>query len=379
MVIFNHKSLLRLCVFIVLTGFYNCISHSSFAQKKKQTSLKDEEDGKFDLSNWIIEANGFVPIPLLITEPALGGFGGAMGLAFLNPVPGSPPNITTVLAGYTANKTWFVGGIHTKNIPEKGIKYRYGTVYANVNISLFRDIPVVGEQEFKFNFKMLPVFFEGTKQLGKSNWRAGFNYTFLWNRVGYNGELPDFVPEKEIDSHISMIAPVIQFDSRDNIFTPNRGTKVDFSYGLSQKWTGSDYEYSRLNLAYYSYWPVTEKWILGLRAEYQQVFNSPPFYLLPGINLRGVPAARYQGLQTTLSEIENRFDISSRSSIMAFGGLAKAFNGFEEFGDSDLAYNIGTGYRYLIARKFGLRMGMDVAFGPDDWGYYIIFGSNWLR
>ena len=64
---------------------------------------------------------------------------------------------------------------------------------------------------------------------------------------------------------------------------------------------------------------------------------------------------------------------------MAFGGLAKAFNGFDDFGESDLAYNIGTGYRYLIARKFGLRMGMDVAFGPDDWGYYIIFGSNWLR
>ena len=374
-----HISLLRLWISIVLTGFFYCISFSTFSQKKAEPSFRDEEDGKFDLSDWIIDANGFVPIPLLITEPALGGFGGALGLAFLNPVPGSPPNITTVLAGYTANKTWFIGGIHTKNIPEKGIKYRYGTVYANVNISLYREIPVVGEQEFKFNFKMLPVFFEGTKQLGDSKWRAGFNYTFLWNRVGYNGELPYFVPAKEINSHISMIGPVIQYDSRDNVFTPNKGTKVDFSYTISQNWTGSDYNYSRLNIANYSYWPVSKNWILGLRAEYQQVFNSPPFYLLPGINLRGVPAARYQGLQTALTELENRIDISSRWSIMAFGGLAKAFNGFDDFGESDLAYNIGTGYRYLIARKFGLRMGMDVAFGPDDWGYYIIFGSNWLR
>jgi hypothetical protein len=54
-------------------------------------------------------------------------------------------------------------------------------------------------------------------------------------------------------------------------------------------------------------------------------------------------------------------------------------NRFDQFNSSNLASCIGTGYRYLIARKFGLRMGMDVAFSSDDWGYYIIFGSNWIR
>ena len=43
--------------------------------KEKHVSLKDSVDGKLDLSDYIIDANGFIPIPLIITEPALGGFG----------------------------------------------------------------------------------------------------------------------------------------------------------------------------------------------------------------------------------------------------------------------------------------------------------------
>lgn len=369
----------------VFTAFLLCVlglfflSFQVSAQKKEKPSFKDPEDGKMDLSDWIIDANGFVPIPLLITEPALGGFGGALGVAFLSQVPQSPPNITTVMGGITANNTWFVGGIHSHNIPEKGIRYRFGALYGNVNISLYRDLPIVGEQEFPFNFKMLPVFFRGTKQLGDSKWYLGASYIFLWNRVGFEGELPSFVEQKEINSVISNFGPVLEFDSRDNVFTPNKGTKFEASFGFSQPWIGSDFTYSRLNLANFNYWPIRSNWVLGLRAEYQQVFENPPFFLLPGINLRGIPSGRYQGTQTLLTEVENRIDLNSRWSVMAFGGLAKAFNGFDQFDEKDLVYSIGTGYRYLIARKFGLRMGMDIAAGPDSWGYYIVFGSNWLR
>lgn len=376
--LFKKLDLSDLRIIFILAGSF-FLFYPSIAQQKEKPNLKDSKDGKLDLSDWIIDANGFVPIPLLITEPALGGFGGALGLAFLTPVAQSPPNITTALAGITANGTWFVGGVHSHNVPEKGIRYRFGAVYSNLNISLFRELPIIGEREFAFNFKMLPVFGRITKQLGSSKWYLGANYVYLSSKVSLNEELPDFISEKELDSNISSFGPIIEFDSRDNIFTPNRGMRIDASWSFSQDWIGSDYDYSMLSLASYSYFPIKEKWILGVRLEYQEMFGSPPFFLLPGINLRGIPAARYQNRQTILTEIENRIDINSRWSLMAFGGLAKAFDGFDEFSDQDLAYSIGTGYRYLIARKFGLRMGMDVAFGPDDWGYYIIFGSNWLR
>ena len=40
-----------------------------------------------DLSDYIIEANGFVPVPYLITEPALGGFGGDLFPIFIKKNP----------------------------------------------------------------------------------------------------------------------------------------------------------------------------------------------------------------------------------------------------------------------------------------------------
>ena len=52
-------------------------------EKKKHISLKDSTDGAFDLSDFIIDANGFIPVPILITEPALGGFGGGLVPVFL--------------------------------------------------------------------------------------------------------------------------------------------------------------------------------------------------------------------------------------------------------------------------------------------------------
>ena len=39
----------------------------------------------------------------------------------------------------------------------------------------------------------------------------------------------------------------------------------------------------------------------------------------------------------------------------------------------------GTGFRYELARKYGLHMGLDVAFGPDDPVVYVQFGSAWMR
>ena len=39
----------------------------------------------------------------------------------------------------------------------------------------------------------------------------------------------------------------------------------------------------------------------------------------------------------------------------------------------------GAGVRYLLARKHGLHMGIDVAVGPDKPIVYVVFGNAWMR
>jgi hypothetical protein len=35
------------------------------------------------------------------------------------------------------------------------------------------------------------------------------------------------------------------------------------------------------------------------------------------------------------------------------------------------------GFRYLMARRYGLRAGLDIARGPEDTVIYLAVGSNW--
>jgi len=37
----------------------------------------------------------------------------------------------------------------------------------------------------------------------------------------------------------------------------------------------------------------------------------------------------------------------------------------------------GVGFRYLIAKRFGLKAGLDVAVSNDDHGIYIQVGTAW--
>ena len=101
--------------------------------------------------------------------------------------------------------------------------------------------------------------------------------------------------------------------------------------------------------------------------------------MLPYLDMRGIPAFRYQGEADVLSELELRYDFVKRWSAVAFGGAGKAFDDWKQFGPSDWRLTYGGGFRYLMARKFKLRAGVDIARGAGYWSYYIVFGSSWLK
>ena len=51
----------------------------------------------------------------------------------------------------------------------------------------------------------------------------------------------------------------------------------------------------------------------------------------------------------------------------------------DEFDDKQSVVTGGTGFRYEIARDYGLHLGLDVAFGPDGTAIYVQIGSAWSR
>ena len=63
--------------------FLFLLSALTVVAQKKKVGMRDSLDGAFDLSDYLIEAHGFVPVPVIITEPALGGFGFGIVPVFL--------------------------------------------------------------------------------------------------------------------------------------------------------------------------------------------------------------------------------------------------------------------------------------------------------
>jgi hypothetical protein len=362
-------------------------------QVNKKYYLRDSVDGALDVSNWLIEANGFIPLTTIITEPALGGIGVAVVPIFLTKRPPhidtlngkivrtpNPPDITGAAAIYTANNTWLLGAFRSGSWIKQHIRYRIIAGYGDVNLTFYKTLPVVGEQSFDFSFKVLPVSGFAMKQIARSHWYGGIQYLYLNTEIKRTSPLfPDYVTPKEYKSNISQPGVITEYDTRDNIFTPNRGFKFHADFSVSNDKAGSDFNYTRLITYMYAYQPLAKNVTGGFRADMQQIFDAPPFYLLPFVDIRGIPSARYQGNKDALTEGELRWDLYKRWSVVGFGGIGKAFNSWDTFKDAELVYAYGTGFRYLVARKFNLRMGADIARGPEQWAFYIIFGSAWLK
>ena len=89
------------------------VSDASGLDAKRQGSARffDPEDGQFDLSYFLENPRGFLPIPIVVTEPAVGYGGGGAGM-FLRPrreagdEGWARPDISAVGAFATQNGTW---------------------------------------------------------------------------------------------------------------------------------------------------------------------------------------------------------------------------------------------------------------------------------
>jgi len=376
----------------LLCALLFCLSYSVVAQEKPGIILRDTLDGKLDLSRFLIEVHGFIPLAFIITEPALGGFGVGVAPIFLKKRPPAidtvrgkikirttPPDITGFAALYTINNSYLFGAFRQGTFLKARTKYRAVSGYGNINMAFYSSL-IGQEHRTDFNLRTIPFIGYLQKYIPGTRITAGIKYQFTQTQVRAESEtLPDFVTNKEIDSRVSSPGAIIDYDNRDNIFTPDRGYYIFASALWSDQIFGSDYEFENVNVYGLAYYPLRPNLIGGLRLEMKQVFGSPPFYMKPSLDLRGIPVMRYQGNIFSVAETEFRWDFVMRWSAVFFAGTGKAYDAWNEFNDVSWKSSGGAGFRYLVARQFKIRAGVDVARGPEQWAYYIVLGSNWSR
>jgi hypothetical protein len=346
------------------------------------SKLRSADDGWIDISGFLDTKYGFLPIAAPITEPAV-GLGVAGGLAFVNQrVGGDRPNITMVGGLGTENGTKGVMAGDLRHWFGRRLQTLVGVVFSSINLDFYGigHDSVLADHPLRYNLEPSGGLFEAKYRLGDTPLWIGAGYAFA--RTGVRFEAPagtPGLPDATRWSKVGSLAPSVTVDTRNNLFTPTRGTYVEGRVNLFSTALGGDDSFQRVRLIAMQFVPLHPRLSLGVRGEAAGTSRDTPFYLRPFIYQRGVPAMRYQGEDMAQIETELRWQFWKRFSVVGFAGTGATWAGSGGVERSKHVAAGGGGLRYEIARAYGIHIGADVAYGPDGRAFYIQFGSAWAR
>lgn len=339
-----------------------------------------------------------IPVPIFITEPAIGyGFGAAVGYiharkgesaAASDIVPGltngnvedlgsrrqRPPDISGIAAAYTERGSWGVGVGHSASWRHDRVRYFGAVGYTNIDAEFwFLNLP------FDAILAGVIVAQDLTFRLGDSNFFLGGKLTYLNTdaelKLGLE-ELPLTIADGRVED--LGIALHAFYDGRDNKMTPNTGQFFELVADQHFESRIGDFDYQRLGFQAQSFHRMAgRKLVLGFRLKIDAAFGDPPFWGYPWVSLRGVPALRYQNDIAGSVAAELRWNLFERWAMVIFGGAGATTGDALLFVDESGILAGGIGGRYLFRPQDSLWVGLDVARGPEDVVLYVQVGHAW--
>jgi len=383
----NRTTALALVLLLIASTDDAVAQQESGAPQPPTPGYIDAEDGWFDLSDFLDTAYGFVPMVAPITEPAV-GYGAAGSLLFIDrdktqQAHNRRPDIAAIGGLGTENGTRGLFAAHLGNWLDGRLRTQIAVADTDINLAFFGlgsgQLP--GQDGVEYNIDARVGMVGASYRIGDSPLWAGLRYVSASTTVALNDDRPSppGVPDLDLGLDLGALTPSLTVDTRDNFFTPTSGSYLDLSMSFYRDAVGSDRDFDKFVLTGMHYSPLTADLYLGARGSIETSSDNTPFYLRPAISLRGVQALRYQGEEAAEVEAELRWQLHPRFSLVGFGGagVARMDNRFAD--SKEKVYAGGGGFRYLLARKHGLHMGLDVATGPDGPIWYVVFGSAWLR
>ncbi len=287
--------------FLILAFFF--LHVNLFASDK--VSYFDKNDSMLDLSEHLLQAYGFMPIPVLITEPAV-GYGGGVALVYLHDkIAGKktasgrriPPSISAVMFAAIQNGTKVAGAAHIGYWLEDTMRTTTYVGSPNVFIDIYKENIAI-----EMNLKGLFFYQDATFRISESNFFLGGSYMYFGADTTFDFE--DIENDFGGEDTVSCVGLIAQYDSRDNHLSPNRGMLLNFKANIYSDTLGSDYSFEnyKINATFYN--PLTSKINLD--------FNLIAPYLYPFISMRGIPMMRYQGENIVSLETQFSYQFDSR-------------------------------------------------------------------
>jgi hypothetical protein len=353
----------------------------------------DEEAGKKK------KGPSIIPIPIFITEPAVGyGLGAALGhfhkkkheadaeagsqlpaftadsAAKVGKGQKVPPTVSGIAAAYTEDGTWGAGIAHSASWSKDRIRYKGAIGYAHVVSTLY-----FNNQPFAFTLDT-GLFYQDIKfRIKSSDIFVGAKLVYLTPELVFDEDTDD-LPIEHDDKQRNDFGLAVQadYDGRDNTMTPNRGQFVELVAWQHLEVLGGETDYWNGSFQVQSFSEMMKKkLVLGLHLDLKSAGGSPPLWGYPWVTMRGVPALRYQNESTAVLETELRWNILERWAAVGFIGTAATRGDVPQYEDESGIVAGGIGGRFLFRPQDSLWVGIDVATGPEDYIFYVQVGQAW--
>lgn len=342
------------------------------AQAEEPRSAADKEGGV-----------SFVAMPVPVSNPALGNGLALTTIALYSPGRSPQPWITGAGGLYTDSDSWAAGVFQRAHLAGDKVRVTAGLGIGDFKLDFYgigsgagardRSIPIDqrgGGGLAQVLFKVAPNLYVGPVYRGLRT-RTSLNLSEL--------PFPDLqIPEVELRSESSALGLAAEYDTRDAQFAPRKGVYATGQWIKASEALGSDFNYSRFELAANAYHALSAKSVVAGRISYCETSGHTPFYdlCLFGQNndLRGYDAGRYRDHTMYAAQVEYRRDLFWRIGAVAFAGVGNVAPSFGEL-DGKLLPSAGVGLRFKASEQQRVNASIDFAFGEDSQAFYFYIGE----
>jgi len=172
---------------------------------------------------------------------------------------------------------------------------------------------------------------------------------------------------------------VVNYDSRDHLFTPRSGMFAELVLFANQQAFGSKFNFQKIYLDLSYFIPVAARHTLGVHLYSELTAGDPPFNQLSLLGgnkrLRGFYEGRFRDKNYLMTQAEYRLPLFWRFGATAFFSTGRVAPQVAQLFASGWHYTYGGGLRIMLDTKARVNLRIDVAFGPDTSGFYLTFGE----
>ncbi|HPR17991.1 MAG TPA: BamA/TamA family outer membrane protein [Candidatus Cloacimonadota bacterium] len=160
------------------------------------------------------------------------------------------------------------------------------------------------------------------------------------------------------------------FDDRNSETYPTRGEFLRIKFMHYDRFWGSDYNFSVLQLDLRKYFRINAWNTLAMQSFLASSFDQVPFYQLNFLDeyLRAITNNLYNDKHLCAFRIEDRifpwrWGLGERLGFVVFAETGEVADRFDHFNSTDLQINYGLGLRYSLFLQDRLNVRIDVGYG----------------